>query len=171
VHLSVNLDSWAAGFALGCRAPRRTLAATLNRTSARRWCSIPASERWYIKLPAAPDIETTRCQLRSARRSPTSSVRADAMRFRALMNEVQMLLHEHPVNTEREARGRQREQLWLWGGGSLEPPSARPYSVVLAADPLARGLARAAGIASGRCPGTRKRCWPRCRRGQGARCA
>ncbi len=43
----------------------------------------------------------------------------DGATVRALMNEIQMLLHEHPVN---EARASRREpvvnSLWLWGFGS-----------------------------------------------------
>jgi hypothetical protein len=43
----------------------------------------------------------------------------DGATVRALMNEIQMLLHEHPVN---EARAARREpvvnSLWLWGFGS-----------------------------------------------------
>jgi hypothetical protein len=63
------------------------------------------------------------------------------------MNEAQMLLHEHPVNTEREARGAPAvNSVWFWGGGTLDARIARPFSVVLAEDPLARGLALAAGI-------------------------
>jgi len=152
VHLSVNLDSLGLqASALGLsRAEADALAATLNRHFGEALVFHPLRpERWYIKLPAAPDIETTPlpAALGTAIADKLPSG-ADAMRFRALMNEVQMLLHEHPVNTEREARRAPSvNSVWLWGGGSLEPPSARPYSVVLAADPLARGLARAAGIA------------------------
>src|SRR6266581_1350130 len=71
----------------------------------------------------------------------------DAMRFHALMNEAQMLLHEHPVNLEREARGEPAiNSVWFWGGGAIGAAKARPYSAVIGDDPLARGLALAAGI-------------------------
>jgi hypothetical protein len=71
---------------------------------------------------------------------------ADAARFRALMNEVQMLLHEHPVNTEREARGaRPINSVWFWGGGTL-PSVDGAFAGVWAEHPLARGLATAARI-------------------------
>ncbi len=69
------------------------------------------------------------------------------MRFHALMNEAQMLLHEHPVNAEREARGEPAlNSIWFWGGGVIDATKARPFSTVVADDPLARGLALAAGI-------------------------
>ena len=42
----------------------------------------------------------------------------DAPHFRSLLNELQMLLFEHPVNQAREARGELPvNSLWLWGGG------------------------------------------------------
>lgn len=38
--------------------------------------------------------------------------------WRKLVNEIQMLLHSHPVNAEREKRGVPLvNSLWLWGGG------------------------------------------------------
>jgi hypothetical protein len=49
----------------------------------------------------------------------------DGTRVRSLMNEIQMLLHEHPVNLDRAARGRPAiNSLWLWGFGRLEGPGA-----------------------------------------------
>ena len=45
---------------------------------------------------------------------PTGS---DERRWRKLINEVQMLLHGHPVNQAREQRGEAVvNSLWLWGG-------------------------------------------------------
>jgi hypothetical protein len=71
------------------------------------------------------------------------------MRFHALMNEAQMLLHEHPVNAEREARGEPAlNSIWFWGGGVVGAEKARPFSTVVGDDPLARGLSLAAGIPS-----------------------
>ena len=41
----------------------------------------------------------------------------DATRWRQLINEIQMLLHGHPVNQAREQRGEvTANSLWLWGG-------------------------------------------------------
>ena len=151
VHLSVGRDSLAFdGAALDVsRSEAEALVAALNRHfgDALAFDAL-RPERWYVKFPRAPELLTT----------PPSAARgtaindklpsgADAMRFRALMNEVQMLLHEHPVNTEREARGVPAvNSVWFWGGGALAGPAARPFSIVLSEDPLARGLALAAGI-------------------------
>ena len=45
----------------------------------------------------------------------------DGARVRSLVNEIQMLLHEHPVNLDRVARGSPAiNTLWLWGFGRSE---------------------------------------------------
>lgn len=152
VHLSVGIDSLRLDEARLdlSRAEAEALAATLNRHFGEALSFLPLSpERWYVRFDEAPELDTT--PLSAVRGSSIGSKLPSgphAARFHSLMNETQMLLHEHPVNTEREARGVPGiNSVWFWGGGSLEPPRARPYSVVLAEDPLARGLARSAGIA------------------------
>jgi hypothetical protein len=46
-------------------------------------------------------------------------------RVRSLMNEIQMLLHEHPVKARRErARQLPVNAWWLWGFGAGEPPQS-----------------------------------------------
>jgi hypothetical protein len=63
-----------------------------------------------------------------------------------LANEAQMLLHAHPVNAARAARGEpELNSLWLWGAGRAPRLPPAPWHSVSADDPLALGLARAAG--------------------------
>ncbi len=75
-----------------------------------------------------------------------------ARRWRRILNEIQMLLHNHPVNAAREQMGRPLiNSVWFWGqGGNAEAtrPSA-PVRTVLADDAFTRGLARAAGLTPG----------------------
>ncbi|HEY7675284.1 MAG TPA: regulator [Burkholderiales bacterium] len=137
------------------RGEAQALAETLNRHFGESLqIDLTESGRWYARLQPVPEAQTTpvaaaqgeeiKAQLPSGR---------DAMRLRALMNETQMLLHEHAVNIEREARGEPAlNSLWLWGGGAIERAPARPFSAVIADDPLARGLALAAGIPARRLP-------------------
>jgi hypothetical protein len=48
----------------------------------------------------------------------------DGARIRSLMNEIQMLLHEHPVNLQRErARQLPINGWWLWGFGAHSHPA------------------------------------------------
>jgi hypothetical protein len=157
VHLTVARDSLALeSAALDVSRPEaEALAGTLNRHFAETLAFHPLQpERWYVRLPATAEVDTTPPSAARGRAIEDSLPQgADAMRFHALMNEVQMLLHEHPVNTEREARGAPViNSVWFWGGGKLDAPAARPFSTVLAEDPLARGLARSAGAAERRLP-------------------
>lgn len=71
--------------------------------------------------------------------------------WRALFNEIQMFLHDHPVNRRREAAGQLPvNAFWLWGAGALpaRPEAAAGFDGVWSGDPLARGLARAGGAAA-----------------------
>lgn len=72
---------------------------------------------------------------------------ADAARWHALLNEAQMLLHDHFVNEAREARGAPAiNSIWPWGAGVLPQRGHAPWTSLAADDPLAAGLARLAGI-------------------------
>jgi hypothetical protein len=158
VHLSVGRDSLAFdGNALDIsRSEADALTATLNRHFGDTLAFHPLSaERWYVRLAEAPEVDTMPpSAARGAGIGDKLPSGADAMRFRALMNETQMLLHEHPVNAVREARGAPAvNSVWFWGGGTLIAPAARPFSIVLAEDPLARGLALAAGTPERRASG------------------
>lgn len=66
-----------------------------------------------------------------------------------LMNEVQMLLHEHPVNERRVARGQVTvNSLWLWGFGRVgEPTTVLPR--LFSDDEWLQGLARLHGAPCG----------------------
>ncbi len=64
-----------------------------------------------------------------------------------LLNEAQMVLHAHPVNEARETRGEPAiNSIWLWGAGPLASVGAPSWHSVSATEPLALGLARAAGV-------------------------
>ncbi len=67
--------------------------------------------------------------------------------WRARTNEIQMLLHDHPVNQAREAAGMVPiNGLWLWGGGGLSGLTITPhFEQVVARLALARGLAVTSG--------------------------
>jgi len=103
--------------------------------------------RWYARLAACPEIETTPLGSARGRTVETRQPRgSDAMRWQSLANEIQMLLHDHPINAAREARGDLAiNSVWFWGAGSLPQVTARPFQFVAATEPLARGLAQAFG--------------------------
>ena len=70
----------------------------------------------------------------------------EGRRWRILLNEVQVLLHQHPLNAERRERGLPPvNSVWLWGGGK-RPAYVRSELVgVLGDDLLLRALASRAG--------------------------
>jgi hypothetical protein len=66
-----------------------------------------------------------------------------------LLTEIQMLLHSHPVNAAREARGEPAvNSLWFWGAGRLPGRTQGRWKSVASEEPLALGLARLAGAAA-----------------------
>jgi hypothetical protein len=114
-----------------------------------------APERWYLHLATDAPIRTQPLE-RVLGRSfelflPQGS---GAARWRALLNEAQMLLHAHPANAAREARGQPAiNSLWLWGAGSLPALPAPSFDAVCADNPLVTGAARACGLAPAPLPG------------------
>ncbi len=106
--------------------------------------------RWFAQLEAPPEQPTTPLGEVAGR---ALHIESAPLRWHALMNEMQMLLHEHPVNQAREARGAVPVNgVWLWGGGRMGEVQSPGLRSVLSDAPLARGLATAGGVRSGRLP-------------------
>ena len=105
------------------------------------------AHRWYARLRERSAMETI--PLSSVRGGAIEAALAhgpDAMRWQACTNELQMLLHDHPVNLARESRGELPvNSVWLWGAGRLPVLPDRPFQYVVASDLLARGLAQVSG--------------------------
>ncbi|HUX30476.1 MAG TPA: hypothetical protein VMV78_07585 [Thiobacillus sp.] len=85
-------------------------------------------QRWYLQFPHAPRLATTPLSVATGCNiDPLLPQGDDALRFRTELNELQMLLHEHPVNQARETHGELPvNSLWLWGGGRLPVACATP---------------------------------------------
>ncbi|MDA3914449.1 phosphoglycerate mutase [Oleiagrimonas sp.] len=106
-------------------------------------------DRWQLRLPM---------DVRLPRLSPPEAVLgddliahlpegADSANWRALFNDVQILLHNHPVNIERRSRGQAPVNgLWFWGGGPLPHRVTASVACIYSRDALAQALARRAGI-------------------------
>lgn len=141
VHLRLLRDSMVLVPVTGLRpAEAEQLVATLNRHFAgTHEFRSPHPDFWVVRTaPAALAV------------LPTQEVAGQHIAeylpgapWAALMNEIQMALHEHPVN---EARELAVNSVWLWGAGELPQSAAGPWRSVSAAEPLALGLARVAGI-------------------------
>src|SRR5690606_21148107 len=71
----------------------------------------------------------------------------NARRWRSLLSEAQVVLHNHPWNARRAERGLAPvNSLWFWGGGAL-PDQVTTTSVAVRSDEaLLRALATRAGV-------------------------
>ncbi|MDH5444720.1 MAG: hypothetical protein OEY52_04135 [Gammaproteobacteria bacterium] len=100
-------------------------------------------DRWYVKGAEKTDITTTAPHTILGQdikhKLPNGP---DASYWRSIMNELQMLLHDIPINLARQARGLLPvNSLWFWGGGHLPDKGYCPFDKVFTDDPVARGLA------------------------------
>jgi hypothetical protein len=77
--------------------------------------------RWYLHLPESPNLHTSPLDQMVGEYLTAGLPRgADARHYLKLINEVQMLMHSHPVNVARETAGNPAVNgLWFWGGGTL----------------------------------------------------
>jgi hypothetical protein len=80
---------------------------------------------------------------------------AEARWLRRLLNEAQMVLHEHPANRQREDAGRATiNSLWLWGAGVPAAPHRRgadsPASGAISCWPRPRARFRRPGAGAAR---------------------
>lgn len=119
-----------------CEALNRHFAprATFQLIDAERW--VAASDADFVAEPAPPLAFAGR-DVAAALRTATS----------ALLNEAQMVLHAHPINEAREARGEPAiNSVWLWGAGRVPAVASKRWHSVTADDPLILGLGRAAGV-------------------------
>lgn len=158
VHLALQRDSFSLAAPVPLPLSRQQaegLMADLNRHFADDGLQFHLGRshaghggRWYLQLPAAPDLRTCLPQQVMGRDiQPWLPQGRDAAHWRGIVNEIQMLLHEHAINQVRDASGDlAMNSIWLSGGGVLPVvPSALRYQVY-SDMPLAIGLARAAGL-------------------------
>src|SRR5882672_10271255 len=144
VHLRLMRDRLilvpAAAFGLS-REEAEALCETLNEHFAGRLDILPVQpQRWSARLQMELEVSAS-SPFDMAGRELQRPLAGDA-----LLNEAQMVLHEHPVNEAREARGEPAvNSLWLWGAGRVPPKTQSRWQSVAADDPLAVGLARLAG--------------------------
>ncbi len=131
-------------------AEAQSLCAALNaHFSGEGWRFFaPHPLRWYVQTQVPGEVEMTPLRTAAWRDVKMLLPRGvDARRWQRLGNEVQMLLHQHPVNMARQQSGNPAvNSLWLWGGGC----AAAPHPVFDAAgndDALVTAFARASEVA------------------------
>ncbi|UTA52994.1 phosphoglycerate mutase [Lysobacter soli] len=109
----------------------------------------PVPTRWYLQLPLGaklPDFT-----------SPEQALGADLFdelpqgpegrRWRALLSEAQVVLHNHPLNAQRAATGLAPvNSLWFWGAGTLPDHVRSDYTHIVSDDESVTALAALAGV-------------------------
>jgi hypothetical protein len=101
-------------------------------------------ERWCIPLKGPLDFTFT--PLDKALGMDVADAlpeHPEARHWRRILTEIQIALHNAPVNMRRRAEGRREiNSVWFWGGGFI--PEAAPhdaFQTIFSDDPVSRGLA------------------------------
>ncbi|MBW8366330.1 MAG: phosphoglycerate mutase [Arenimonas sp.] len=111
--------------------------------------SAPVPSRWYVALPvesrlppfSAPDAVLGDDLFAHLPDGP------EGRRWRALLNEAQVILHNHPVNELRTKAGKPAvNSLCFWGAGRLPDHVRSVFTAVASQEPELLSLAQLAGI-------------------------
>jgi hypothetical protein len=131
VHLVLQRDCFSLheSFPLPLsQVEAQALVASLNQHFSRDGLHfmLGASGACYLLLNGTPQIQTTLPSVALDKNSHDFLPQGnDASYWLALLNEVQMLLHEHPINLAREAAGQLAlNSLWFSAGGALPSKSS-----------------------------------------------
>jgi len=107
------------------------------------------ASRWYLRCPpgaALPTFSPPQAALGDdvARHLPDGDSRG---RWQYLLNEAQVILHNHPLNAERARRGLSPvNSLWFWGAGMLPEWVRTTASKIVSGDEIVHALARLAKV-------------------------
>ena len=119
--------------------------------------STPHPKRWYLRLTQNPLV--TMAALDDVvghdimHHLPQTQDAREAARWRNLLNEVQMQLHNSPINQARAARGEMPiNSVWFWGGGPVPTVAPFRFTEVWSQEPISLGLAHLSNAASAAVP-------------------
>lgn len=110
--------------------------------------------RWYIHLSRAPELHTHTLSAATCNNinhlMPTGK---DSITWHKITNEIQMLLHDHPLNQDRAIRDQLAiNSLWFWGGGSMPQLVSTPYTAAWSSNHFTQALTMLCGIAHNELP-------------------
>ncbi len=111
-----------------------------------------ASADWQLECDEPIECQSAEPELAAGRNvRDLMPAGRDGARIRSLMNEIQMLLHEHPVNLERAGRGHPAiNTLWLWGFGRFAGVAGVSLPPLYTDDEWLSGVWRLNGVESRR---------------------
>ncbi|WP_426702993.1 phosphoglycerate mutase [Rhodanobacter sp. Col0626] len=110
---------------------------------------ISTPDRWHLRMPDATSLPVFAAPEQALGEDLSQHLPqgVEGRRWRVLLNEIQVLLHQHPLNAERRARGLAPvNSLWLWGGGQLPDSLQTRLHGVISDDLLLRALAGRADV-------------------------
>ncbi len=108
----------------------------------------PTSLRWYARFALPPGTSPPPTDQIAGGPLEFERSNPDARQLTRVAMEIQMILHDHPVNRLREGRGAATiNGIWFWGGAAYRQPDAH-WTRVITEDHATRCLADAAGIAT-----------------------
>ena len=111
----------------------------------------PRNDAWFITVPDVQRLETTPLPAVQGATYPHQPRGDDAAQWRRWLSEMQMLLHPHPVNVERERCGRALVTgIWVSGAGTMPGTravlDATPFIADTRDGDVLRGLAKRAQV-------------------------
>lgn len=155
VHLTMQRDSFGLGEPAPLSVKREhadSLVASFNQYFNQEGLIffIGNSGAWYLQVQYVPDIKTSLPSLAMGKNIFQFMPQGEASaKWRAYLNELQMLLFSHPANMDREADGAPVvNSIWLSGGGVM-PLRVAPNNdvdLIVADSALYQGLARWQGL-------------------------
>lgn len=119
----------------------------------------PDPARWYLRLPHGAPLPSmvSLDEALGADLFEQLPGGAEGRRWRALLSEAQVVLHNHPRNAARAAAGLAPvNSLWFWGAGKLPDHVRTQHARFASDDGTLTAFAEAAGVPAGPLPS----CWP-----------
>jgi hypothetical protein len=106
-------------------------------------------DRWHLRLPADIAVPAFAAPEQALGENLLQHLPQgeEGRRWRILLNDIQVALHQHPLQAQRRAAGLPPvNSLWLWGAGALPAQVRTTLPGVIGDDPLLLALAARAGI-------------------------
>ncbi|TWI03798.1 hypothetical protein IP90_01614 [Luteimonas cucumeris] len=111
----------------------------------------PTPSHWYLRLPRGTKLPGFSDPGEALGEDLFEHLAdgAEGRRWRALLSETQVVLHNHPWNARRAGSGLAPiNSLWFWGGGVLPDQVSTQHTTAFSDDESARALAQAACTAA-----------------------
>ncbi len=108
----------------------------------------PHPQRWYLRLESCAEITTTPLHAVMGQSVHEHLPRGDKQaEWHNRLNELQMLLHNHKVNTQRAEAGLiPVNSVWFWGEGELPEKHTAPWDQVYSDDEVVGAMAQLSNV-------------------------